>query len=70
MVMALVSGMGCVALLGGRASIWDEVAEGRRVPFLVAFLLCLTGLLGIAATGLLGTLAAWQLRRRVRAASA
>ena len=40
-----------MVLLGGRASIWDEVAENRRVPFLVAYLLCLTGLLGIAATG-------------------
>ncbi|MDX1734253.1 MAG: monovalent cation/H+ antiporter subunit D family protein, partial [Halioglobus sp.] len=49
--MSLVSGIGCVVLLGGRASIWSEVSERRRVTFLVAYLLCLTGLLGIAATG-------------------
>jgi len=51
LVLLLVSGMGAAVLLGGRASIWQEIPETRRPLFFVAFLLCLTGLLGITATG-------------------
>jgi len=51
LVLVLVSAMGTAVLLGGRASIWREVHAHRRLLFLVAYLLCLAGLLGIAATG-------------------
>ncbi len=51
LVLTLVSGMASAVLLGGRASIWRETPEEKRSLFLVAFLLCLAGLQGIAATG-------------------
>ena len=51
LILVLVSGMASLVLLGGRASIWQETPERKRGMFLVAFLLCLAGLQGIAATG-------------------
>jgi len=51
LILTLVSGMASAVLLGGRASIWQETPAEKRGPFLVAFLLCLAGLQGIAATG-------------------
>lgn len=51
LVLLLVSTMGAAVLLGSRASVWREIPEHKRGLFFVAYLLCLAGLLGIAATG-------------------
>nr|WP_241263052.1 monovalent cation/H+ antiporter subunit D family protein [Parahaliea mediterranea] len=51
LVLLLVSAMGAAVLLGARASVWREIPEHKRTLFFVAYLLCLAGLLGIAATG-------------------
>lgn len=51
LVLLLVTAMGAAVLLGGRASIWQEIPAPKRPLFFVAFLLCLAGLLGITATG-------------------
>lgn len=51
LVLLLVSAMGTAVLLGARASVWREIPEHKRGLFFVAYLLCLAGLLGIAATG-------------------
>jgi len=51
LILVLVAGMGAAVLLGGRASIWQEIDEDKRGLFFIAYLLCLAGLLGIAATG-------------------
>ncbi len=51
LVLLVVSGIGAAILLASRASVWQEIGETRRGLFYVACLLCLAGLLGIAATG-------------------
>jgi multicomponent Na+:H+ antiporter subunit D len=50
-VLLIVSAIGALVTLFARDSVESEI-EDRRIPlFYAAFLLCLTGLLGIAATG-------------------
>lgn len=50
-VLLLVSGISSVVLLYTRASISLSVAADRQYLFYTAWMLCLTGLLGIAITG-------------------
>ena len=50
-ILLLVSASGFLALLQSRPSIEREIPAGRQALFYAAFLLCLTGLLGVAATG-------------------
>ncbi len=50
-VLVLVSGMGVVVQLFSPASIKREIDEEKHYLFHCAFLLCLTGLLGIVITG-------------------
>lgn len=50
-LLLLVSGISTVVLLGSQASIERELPENRQTYFYTAYLLCLTGLLGILATG-------------------
>ena len=50
-ILLLVSLSGFLALLQSRPSIAREIPAGRQSLFYAAFLLCLTGLLGVAATG-------------------
>ena len=50
-ILLLVSVSGFLALLQSRASIETEIPEQKHPLFYTAFLLCLTGLLGVAATG-------------------
>ncbi len=50
-VLVIVSGMSALVLSWGRESIAREVPEGRRGLFYTAWLLCLTGLLGVTITG-------------------
>ena len=50
-ILLLVSASGFLALLQSRPSIEREIPAGRQSLFYAAFLLCLTGLLGVAATG-------------------
>ena len=50
-VLVLVSVVAFAVVLFARASVRREVEEGRIALFYAAFLLCLSGLLGIAATG-------------------
>jgi multicomponent Na+:H+ antiporter subunit D len=51
LVLVLVAGIGAAVLLASRASVWREIPEPRRGLYFVAYLLCLAGLMGIAATG-------------------
>jgi multicomponent Na+:H+ antiporter subunit D len=51
LVLVLVSGIATAVLLAARPSVWQDIPESRRGLFFVAFLLCLAGMLGIAATG-------------------
>ena len=51
MVLLVVTGIGAVTMVFARASVEREVPAGRIPLFYVAYLLCLTGLLGIVATG-------------------
>lgn len=51
LVLVLISGVSTIALLFARASVPREVAAERIYLFYTAWLLCLTGLLGIAVTG-------------------
>jgi multicomponent Na+:H+ antiporter subunit D len=50
-LLVLVSAMGFIVLLTAQTSIKDELPENRHVLFYTSYLLCLTGLLGILATG-------------------
>lgn len=49
-ILLLVSASGFLALLQSHSSINDEIPAQRQNLFYAAFLLCLTGLLGVAAT--------------------
>lgn len=51
LVLLVVSSVAALVLPVSRASIWREIPEHKRSLFFVAFLLCLTGLMGISATG-------------------
>ena len=50
-VLIIVSAMGALVTLYARASVEREIAPGRIALFYSAFILCMTGLLGIALTG-------------------
>lgn len=50
-LLVFVSGIGAVVLSGAPASVAHEIDGDRHVGFLTAYLLCLTGLLGICITG-------------------
>ncbi len=49
-MLVLVSLVGCAVVLFARSSVRREVEEGRIALFYAAYLLCLSGLLGIVAT--------------------
>ena len=49
-VLLIVSGMATITMLAARKSIEQEIAPKKISLFYAAFLLCLTGLLGIVAT--------------------
>lgn len=51
LVLLIVSGISTVTLLFSRASLEHEVHENRRYIYYTAWMLCLCGLLGMAATG-------------------
>ncbi len=50
-VAMIVAAIGAVSIPYARASIADEISEDRRALFYTAFILSLTGLLGISITG-------------------
>ena len=50
-VAMIVATIGAVVILYARTSIAKEISEDRGVLFYSAYILCLTGLLGIAVTG-------------------
>ena len=50
-VLAIISGMSTATLLYARLSLEAEIAEADHPRFYTAYLLCLTGLLGITITG-------------------
>jgi len=50
-VLLIVASIGAVAVLYARTSVAKEIAEDRGALFYTAFILCFTGLLGIAVTG-------------------
>ena len=50
-VAIIVAGIAAVVIPYARASVAQEVSEDRGALFYTAFVLCLTGLLGIAVTG-------------------
>jgi len=50
-LLVLVSGTACIATLAARQSVEHEIPRDKINLFYAAFLLCLTGLLGIVATG-------------------
>jgi len=50
-LLFIVSALGALVLFAAPASIGKEIRAERRPFFYVAYLLCLSGLLGIAATG-------------------
>jgi multicomponent Na+:H+ antiporter subunit D len=50
-VLLFVSGIGAVVITYAPRSLVSEIPDGRRYLFCTAYLLCLTGLLGIAITG-------------------
>lgn len=50
-VLLLISVSAAVMLPYAAASVTDEIGEGRRAWFYSMYLLCLTGLLGVVATG-------------------
>lgn len=49
-LLVLVSAMSTVVLIAAQTSVANELREDRRTFFYTAYLLCLTGLLGILAT--------------------
>jgi multicomponent Na+:H+ antiporter subunit D len=50
-VLLFVSGIGAIVMSFAPRSLVNEIAEHRRYLFCATYLLCLTGLLGIAITG-------------------
>lgn len=50
-VLLLVSGIGTIVLPFARESVKSEIARRHHTLFYAAYLLCLTGLLGVVATG-------------------
>ena len=50
-VLLIVAGTGAVVLIFAKASVEREVAADQQALFYTAYLLCLTGLLGITITG-------------------
>ncbi len=50
-VLLIVSGIAAITMLAARKSVEKEIANEKITLFYAAFLLCLTGLLGIVATG-------------------
>lgn len=50
-VLVLVSGIASIAMMAARQSVEQEIAHDKINLFYSAYLLCLTGLLGIVATG-------------------
>jgi multicomponent Na+:H+ antiporter subunit D len=50
-VLLIVAGTGAVVLIFAKASVEREVVADQRALFYTAYLLCLTGLLGITITG-------------------
>nr|WP_194362665.1 monovalent cation/H+ antiporter subunit D family protein [Neptunicella marina] len=50
-MLLIVSAMGALVLLAAKDTALTDIDEHRRPLFYVAYLLCLAGLLGIAATG-------------------
>lgn len=50
-VLLIVSAMGALTVVFARASVEKEIPEDKRVLFYTAWMLCLTGMLGIAITG-------------------
>jgi len=50
-VLLIVASLGAVVLPYAKASVEHEIAEDQRSLFYTAFLLCLTGLLGVTITG-------------------
>jgi len=50
-LLVLISGISAIALLAARTSIENEIPESRHSLFYIAWLLCMSGLLGITATG-------------------
>ena len=50
-VLLIVSGISAVVLPYARASVASEIEESKHSLFYTAYLLCLTGLLGVAITG-------------------
>ena len=50
-VLLIVSGISAVLLPYARASVASEIEESKHCLFYTAYLLCLTGLLGVAITG-------------------
>ena len=50
-LLLLVTGISTVVLLASQTSIQKELPENRQTYFYTAYILCLTGLLGILATG-------------------
>lgn len=51
LLLFLISGISAIVLLYARDSVEAEIAPGNQVLFYCCFLLCLTGLLGVVATG-------------------
>lgn len=50
-VLLIVSGIASITMLAAQKSVGQEIDTGKITLFYAAFLLCLTGLLGIVATG-------------------
>ena len=50
-VLLIVSGISAIALPFARISVAHEIEENRQALFYTAYLLCLTGLLGVTITG-------------------
>ncbi len=50
-VLLIVSAMGALAIIFARASVEHEIPEDKQPLFYTAWMLCLTGLLGITITG-------------------
>jgi multicomponent Na+:H+ antiporter subunit D len=50
-LLLLVSAMGAIVLVASQSSIGGELPRNRHILFYTAYLLCLTGLLGILCTG-------------------
>ncbi len=51
LILLLVAGMGVLSLFYGLPSVLREIAPKDQAAFFAAFMLCLTGLLGVAITG-------------------